>query len=601
MSPHRNTGRNARLSPRSEDGVTLIVTLALFLVTSALIASTLIASVGEVHLSSTASSQKKAYYAAQAGISYYLNHLSQNGAFLTYCTAPPGLASTEDPINQLYKTASGRQALKASELKKIAVAGTSGGEGEFALELIPEQSAPSGDEWCDSARLYETMIEKTGHWAGSFRVKSVGFSGHEKSSIVATFKNEGFLGFVFYDVYETKDPGVYPTTTEITAAEKECGQVYGTRPSWCNTVYFGPFDVVRGAMHTGDHVSVIGSPTFGSESSNLIEFGTAANDKCGTPDSGFSETNPNETACPTPIFKGTHVPVNEVKPIQPPSTDKELQKWGENGGLVLKGASEVILHGTTIRTKTPGTSGTEKEYAWPTDGVVYIANNGSCSEEYHQYATFYPGELSCGNAYVRGTYESSLTIASANDIIVDGNVEAVPNSAGVPTGTAQLGLIAERFVQLYHPVKRYAPKGTSCPSGTTENATSKKCEYENGGAACDAPNLEGNGETENPNPLPGTIGTMANPVIDAAILALNHSFSVDNFTCPTGGPIVGTLTIVGAVAQKFRGIVGYQGGPGYTKAYSYDSRLEAGEPPHFLNPVEATWKLERETRSKSPL
>ena len=41
--------------------------------------------------------------------------------------------------------------------------------------------------------------------------------------------------------------------------------------------------------------------------------------------------------------------------------------------------------------------------------------------------------------------------------------------------------------------------------------------------------------------------------IDAAILAINHSFIVDNYDC--GSPL-GTLTVNGAIAQKYRGAVG---------------------------------------------
>ena len=40
--------------------------------------------------------------------------------------------------------------------------------------------------------------------------------------------------------------------------------------------------------------------------------------------------------------------------------------------------------------------------------------------------------------------------------------------------------------------------------------------------------------------------------IDAAILALDHSFIVDNWDCG----LLGALTVKGAIAQKFRGPVG---------------------------------------------
>ena len=60
--------------------------------------------------------------------------------------------------------------------------------------------------------------------------------------------------------------------------------------------------------------------------------------------------------------------------------------------------------------------------------------------------------------------------------------------------------------------------------------------------------------------------------VDAAILALNHSFIVDNWYC---GANLGTLTVNGAIAQKFRGPVGTGGassGSGYIKDYDVQRR-----------------------------
>jgi hypothetical protein len=51
----------------------------------------------------------------------------------------------------------------------------------------------------------------------------------------------------------------------------------------------------------------------------------------------------------------------------------------------------------------------------------------------------------------------------------------------------------------------------------------------------------------------------------------------------------------GAIAQKFRGPVGTTGGTGFLKDYNYDDRLRYLEPPHFLDPVEAAWHVQRET------
>ena len=82
--------------------------------------------------------------------------------------------------------------------------------------------------------------------------------------------------------------------------------------------------------------------------------------------------------------------------------------------------------------------------------------------------------------------------------------------------------------------------------------------------------------------------------VDAAILALTHSFTVDNYEC---GNKLGTLTVRGAIAQKYRGPVGTGGtaGTGYTKDYQYDQRLALRSPPRFMNPVQPAWALANRT------
>jgi hypothetical protein len=94
---------------------------------------------------------------------------------------------------------------------------------------------------------------------------------------------------------------------------------------------------------------------------------------------------------------------------------------------------------------------------------------------------------------------------------------------------------------------------------------------------------------------------MSDPTIEAAILAINHSFIVDNWGC--GGDL-GDLTVSGAIAQKYRGTVGTHVGSsivtGYAKAYSYDYELRYHQPPYFLDPVQAGWGILQETEQVPP-
>ena len=145
---------------------------------------------------------------------------------------------------------------------------------------------------------------------------------------------------------------------------------------------------------------------------------------------------------------------------------------------------------------------------------------------------------------MHGSYGANLTIAAANDVIIDGNLTRASNDL-------LLGLIANNFVRVYHP----------CSSGNN-----------------------------------GT-GTISNIDIDAAILALNHSFIVDNWAC---GNSLGNLNVDGAIAQNFRGPVGTSGGTGYIKNYIYNRRLKYREPPYFLDPQLASWRVSRQTEQVPP-
>jgi hypothetical protein len=66
-------------------------------------------------------------------------------------------------------------------------------------------------------------------------------------------------------------------------------------------------------------------------------------------------------------------------------------------------------------------------------------------------------------------------------------------------------------------------------------------------------------DTRNPT------ATFQNPQVHAAILALAHSFIVQNYE---EGAQLGTITVNGVITQKWRG----PGGTGYLKSYGYDSR-----------------------------
>jgi hypothetical protein len=132
-------------------------------------------------------------------------------------------------------------------------------------------------------------------------------------------------------------------------------------------------------------------------------------------------------------------------------------------------------------------------------------------------------------------------------MVIDGNLQYTAD-------TNLLGLVAQNYVRVYHP----------CSGGTNQTTS-----------------------TTQPN-------AMTSPTFDAAILSLTGSFMVDNYNC---GATLGNLNVNGAIAQIYRGIVGIFGSTphGYSKNYTYNDNLRSEEPPHFLEPIEATWRVVRET------
>jgi hypothetical protein len=271
--------------------------------------------------------------------------------------------------------------------------------------------------------------------------------------------------------------------------------------------------------------------------------------------SGSSNCSGNQ-----PTFKGPFVTNAPV--LTPPATNGSLRNLaGPN--YTYTGQTQITLGGANMQING-GPS-----VPIPADGVLYVQNGTGCTSAYSPFTATYPPSSGCGNAIVHtsSAYTGQLTIAAENDIIIDGDIDRASGSGGL------LGLVANNFVRVKHPICPSNNQG--CTNGTITSETAKgQC---NSGV---------NGQ-----------GSLTNPTIDAAILAIDHSFIVDHYDC--GGTGLGTLTVDGAISQKFRGAVGTTSSSsvanGYAKSYNYDDRLRYQEPPYFFDPVQSAWHIQRET------
>ncbi|HTA40566.1 MAG TPA: hypothetical protein VK760_15895, partial [Candidatus Acidoferrales bacterium] len=178
-------------------------------------------------------------------------------------------------------------------------------------------------------------------------------------------------------------------------------------------------------------------------------------------------------------FNGKYT--TEAESLLPPETDAELL---ESASYKFSGRTVIVLKSGSPNTMTVTNKGTTTTKEFPQNGVVYVENSSEgCSvTKYSPFDSDTVHDTGCGDVYVSGTYTESLTIASADDVIVDGNITTSHESSGEPTGGAELGLIAENFVRVYHPVaetyevEHYTPKtmtatGTECLNEVTEKGT----------------------------------------------------------------------------------------------------------------------------------
>ena len=304
----------------------------------------------------------------------------------------------------------------------------------------------------------------------------------------------------------------------------------GRDPDDCTEIRFITGDELAGPFHTNDSMLICGDPTFGRTSVDKIE---SSGPNPGYWDQGSCDADPN--------FVGTFQYAAQNLPL--PTTNSSLSTIALPA-YRYTGTTTIVLNGASMTVTNANLSPTTQTVAFPSNGVVYVTN-GTCGVSYKRKQQ-YNDPAGCANVNLSGTYSQDLTIASQNDIIIRNNVTA--------TNNALLGLIPNNFLRIYHPVSNWSNNDSDCTNAT---------------------------------------GTMQDVRLDAAILALNHSFIVDNWYC---GADLGTLTVNGAIAQKFRGTVGTGGassGSGYIKDYDYVDDLQHRDPPAFLNPTSSSWTIRR--------
>ncbi len=581
-----------------ETGAALVVVLALSITMLILLTAALSFSISGVKVAHKDSDQTAALAAAYAGIDEYTSRLSNDSLYQRYGNklAPFTIATGSAGTVTLPPAAEENPAFGVGpEGTWAPIAGTDG-RASFRYEV--DNSQYSGK--------------------GTLRVRSTGRVGNETQSVVADLKQTGFIDYLYFSNYEIMDPVLSDTRcTEASgwAAFKSSGNV--KHGPYCTEIQFGDADVLDGKVHSNDIIRVCGatfkravttsspitSPEYvkpsGCTSGTFSDPLNSGGKIPRVPSMNMPPTNADmdkearvdlDTQVPRPgcMYTGpTSITFNADGTVTVVSPWTRFTRPSLTAGISSRNDAECgdidDLHTSAGATFTPpaqnllfvqevsrdstnpnywappvwvpgswwspghwtsgdvpsgftcSDSGTKDEgwtFKKPSSGPT-IAYPTSGERTPDASSNAYPAyKCTAGDAFVKGTVNGQFTVASSNYVYITGDL--VYNDPAVDV----MGIVGNSAVWVWNPMNRW-----------------------------DSPLLS------------------KNRTIDGAILSVQHTFQVQNYS--VGGDR-GTLTVVGAIAQKFRGTVG-RGSNGYDKDYIYDPRLFSVSPPKFLLPTSTTY------------
>jgi hypothetical protein len=593
---------------RDEGGFVLVVVVLSLTFLLMLVTSVLSYSIGSQNISRYDQNWNAALSAAEAGVDDYIFHLNQDGSYWQYSDVNPppdgNLAFTEwVPVPGPTNDAFFRYAVDTSN---IAVDGT-------------------------------------------VSVTSTGMVRDVMRSVQASVRRKNFLDYLYFTDFETKDPAAYTSSDPYTPTQAQtyCALHYyegrdiagrvdfagDTDGPTCVEITFISQDTINGPLHTNDALRVSGSPTFNGDTSTSWDGGGGANLYWGPG---------------TPIFANAGDPVY-ADPLTMPPNNIDLKQetdstFGGTGCLftgptaiklnsdgtmdVISPFSQSINCSVTMNPNTnlyytEASSGGFRvtRMSQPDNGVIYVQSVPSSSTD-PNYTSGCPAAMTrprvgnttstvahplgfpqrfditpaswygcrTGDVFLQGTLDGRLTIAADNNIVLFGST----TYAGGAGGDDLLGLVANNYIEVYHPVRN---DGTTSSPPCDGVKSDNSCNLRIPGTSTSAttPSLY-SGTTPGTSTMATVLTARAlrNPSFYGPLLTVQHSFRVQNHSYGLGSTL-GSLTVFGAIAQRYRGPVGtFSGGSivsGYSKAYSYDQRLKYDSPPKFLNPVASAWQV----------
>ena len=541
-----------RLIRNDEDGIALVTVLLVTMILLLVVSGTMAYALGSQPLSKRDQTWNASLAAAEAGLDDYLFRLNENDQYYIYSTTNP-----PPDGNQAFTT----------------------------WVSVPNSG--------NAASMRYTVDTTNLSAQGAIVLTATGRVGNTTRSVQATIRRHAFIDYLYFTDYETTDPAAYPNSFNSNTsawAQTNCAKHWydprvGGPPydnSHCVDINFVSADTINGPLHSNDAILVCGNPTF--VGNVTTSWGPASGNKYRS-NSGCSNSpsfKPGDPRYADPLT----MPPNNVAI----KADADAVVGGT--GCLYTGPTSITLNAAgTMNVTSPFTKSsncsTGNNLALPTNGVIYVQNVPSATADPNYTAGCpynvtapgggvtrahplgYPQQYDTtvygcrnGDVFIQGVLKGRLSVAADNNIDIIGNL-TYQGGAG---GSDLLGLIANNYTEIYHPV---GPTGTPA-------------------AACDGGFV--NGACDLIDKAAGLGTAFRAPAISAAILAVAPSFHVQNYDQGDDNNL-GAITITGAIAQKYRGPVGTSGGSGYGKAYSYDQRLKYQSPPHFLTPVASAWGI----------
>lgn len=581
MAPSKKT--------QNDEGAALIIVVAVGAVLALLMTLLVVVSVNGTKQAHADANWNAALAAAYAGIDEYQSRLSADTSYYRFGNAASPFSST-------------------STISTPPTANPAFGVG-------------AGGSWAtvvgsDNRAQFRYEVDNSKYpTSGRIRLRSTGKVGNATRTVVADLKQQGFIDFLYFTDFEVQDPSIAGTSalscftdsTKTTLKYSWAGRTVGTT---CNEIAFGDADVNSGPVHSNDTIRACGT-TF---------TGTVTTAKSSSPYYSNRDSNGSTSGCDPAIFSLAGYPAYSGGVIGMPATNSQLKKETRTDlalddvprpGCLYTGPTQFTFFADgTVNIKSPFTkmtrignatsttgstptecgvisqlqSATGATITVPDNNVLYVQNVPAVNSDVNYWAGgTYPTGFTCvnsgtdtkrgwslgtgvdktgyplttasasttelsptpttygcraGDAFVKGQFNGAGTLAAENYVFVVGDITYVDVNDDI------LGLVGNNAVWVWNPL----------------NSSNN--------------NIAGEGST---------IGM--NRKIHAAILSVAHTFQVQNYD---KGASRGTLTVMGAIAQKYRGVV-RRGTTGYAKNYVYDERFKFKAPPKFLNPVTTTY------------